>query len=986
MRRLLITTLLSIISIYSFALKGNLSGKVVDGKTGEELIGATVLVAETGQGIVTDLYGNYLLQLDPGTYTINVSYVSYVKQKINDVVIEAGNSQEINIALSSDIQLEEIVVQAAAIKDNDLALLKMQKKSLAIQDGISAAEIRKVGASDAAETMTFVTGAAIEGGKYIVMRGLGDRYSLVQMNGITMPSADPYRNSVSMDMIPAEMIENVTTVKTFLPDKPASFTGGLVDVTTKSIPSDYYLRVDVSTTFNTVSSFRNDFLGDDATTDRWLALDNGNRKRPYIFDLYPELLKKNMVDGTRSGAVLATNTEPPLPLNDTKFQVLNEAAKSGGNSFIPKQTNSYMDTGFKLATGNQYHLAGRPLGYNLAMNYKRGFDLRDNYQTGFYSVEGSSVLDSLVTDQNFRRHATTEEVEFGGLFGLSYQLSSNNEISLSMLYNKNAVTMADTASGYWRNTGRPNYQSQKISYIERTLWNNQLMGRHNIPAWNNATVEWAMGYIELTQDQPDFRGFGFTTSGSRYVMNTAEIGRLPSHFYRYLADKQINGQIDITLPVTKNKENIIKFGGSYSTKSREFSEYIYSQHREPVTPQPGVNDGWLSFASAAGNFERYFDESNYGYLGVYGENTVFKRQEFGFGILQNDASVVANNYTGNETFISGYLMGAYELGAVKLIGGARVETTNMETLSADTTRVPTGEIGDDGNPVTKSRNGYLNNVDVLPSLNAIWRINDKTNFRASVSQTLARPNMREISPFVSVGTPEDPQFVGNNKLERTLITNYDLRYEIYPKSGELLAVSAYYKNFINPIVLQNLPQASTPEIKPINTEEAKVYGVELEFRKSLEFISQGLENFRLGANMSLIYSRVGKDSIELAAINIEGIENWRPLQGQSPYIVNVIMNFYSPKLRWENTLTYNIFGPRLSFITDANTPDVYERPRNMLNFISSKRVGKHLRLGIKIKNILNVDFLQEFDHNKYSFIYEGYREGTSFEFNIGYSL
>ena len=354
--------------------------------------------------------------------------------------------------------------------------------------------------------------------------------------------------------------------------------------------------------------------------------------------------------------------------------------------------------------------------------------------------------------------------------------------------------------------------------------------------------------------------------------------------------------------------------------------------------------------------------------------------------MQNDASVLANNYTGNETFISGYLMGAYELGAVKLIGGARLETTDMQTISADTSRVPTGEMDLDGNPETTSRNGDLDNVDILPSLNAVWKINDKTNLRASVSRTLARPNMREISPFVSVGTPEDPQFVGNNKLKRTLITNYDLRYEIYPRPGELIAVSAYYKNFINPIVLQNLPQASTPEIKPINTDEANVYGLEFEFRKSLGFVTQGLENFKFGANLSLIYSKVSKDSIERVAINIEGIENWRPLQGQSPYIANVILNYYSPKLEWENTLTYTVFGPRLSFITEANTPDVYERPRNTLNFISTKKIGKHLNLGIKIKNILNVDFLHEFNHDKYNFIYEGYKEGTSFELSIGYSL
>jgi len=157
----------------------------------------------------------------------------------------------------------------------------------------------------------------------------------------------------------------------------------------------------------------------------------------------------------------------------------------------------------------------------------------------------------------------------------------------------------------------------------------------------------------------------------------------------------------------------------YFYSPRLFNEYIYGHHREPVTPQPGVNDDWLSFSSVAGDFGSYFDQSNYGYLGVYGENAVFKRQEFGFGILLHDASVLANNYSGSEEFISGYLMNAYKLGKVKLIGGARLETTNMKTISSDTTQVPTGEIDINGNPITKSRNGDLDNVDILPSLNII---------------------------------------------------------------------------------------------------------------------------------------------------------------------------------------------------------------------------------------------------------------------------
>ncbi|MCG8308616.1 MAG: outer membrane beta-barrel protein [Cytophagales bacterium] len=984
MRRLLIISLLSLVNFYAFSQKGKLTGKIVDEETGEELIGATVQIVETGGGAITDLYGNYLLQLDPGTYTLNISYVSYAAQKIEHVVVEAGNTKEINVTMSTDIQLEEIVIQAEAIMDNDVGLLKLQKKALAVQDGITSAEISRVGASDAAESMTYVTGAAIEGGKYMVMRGLGDRYSIVQMNGITMPSADPYRNSVSMDLIPASMIENVTTIKTFVPDKPASFTGGLVDVTTRSLPSDFYLNIDVSTTYNTVSSLRDDFLGDYGTDNRWLG--TGSRSKPDVFSQNQDLLSKNTADVTRQKAAQTTDGEPPSPANPREHAVLDEAAKSGKNSFLPKVQKSYIDTGIKLALGNQYTLAGNPLGFNMGLNYKRGFRNYDNMQTGFYSAISG---DSLLTEQEIDKWSYSEEVEYGGLLSLSYQFTSNNEITLSTLYNTSIVTEADTSSGFWRNTGRPNYQSQQISHVDRVLWNNQLVGRHVIPSWRDAKIEWSVGYIDLTMDQPDFRGFGFTTSGGNYVMNTSEIGRLPTHFYRNLKDSQVNGQIDFTIPFTENRENMIKFGGSYSSKDREFSENLYGHHREPATRQPGVNDSFISFNRAAGDLQSYFSVENYGLLnnGQTGINEINGEREYGYGILQSDASVLANNYTGNETFIAGYLMGAYEIGKVKLIAGARVETTNMETISADSTKIPTGENDPvTGLPIRRSRNGKIDEVDVLPSLSMIWKINEKTNFRLSGSQTIARPNMREISPFFSVGTPEDPQFLGNQDLKRTKITNLDIRYEIYPRPGELFAVSAYYKQFVDPIVIQNLPQASTPELKPINTEDANVYGVEIELRKSMDFLGEGLKNFRFGANFSYIYSRVSKDSIELAAINVPGIDDWRPLQGQSPYIINVIFNHISPKLNWENTLTYNVFGPRLSFVTEANTPDVYEKPRDMLNFISSKRFGEHVSVGLKIKNILNARFLQEFDNDQFNYLYEGYRVGTSFELSIGYSL
>ncbi len=962
-----------------WAVYGQLTGKVVDQETGEELIGATIIVKETGQGAVTDLNGYFRIPLNPGNYTIEISYVSYTPYKIENINLESGETVELNVQLAGDMELEEIVIQANAIKDNDVSMLKIQRKAPGIQDGISSMEIKRLGASSAAESMTYVTGAAVEDGKYIVMRGLGDRYTLSLINGMILPGADPYRNSMSMDMIPSEMIENITAIKTFLPDKPGNFTGGAVDITTKSLPARFYFSASLNTTFNTASSFNDHYLSDEASVNRALSTDDGKRKRPVIFDQYPYLLDKNQVDRTRSRAV--------LPGNGTERDILNDAARALPNSFVPAVRKNYMDYGAKLAMGNLLSLFGKPFGYNIAFNYSRKFINYENLSTGFYSPYDR---DSLITEQKLKRVRNTEIVALGGMLNLSWQVSPYNELNFISLYSRNAETLADTASGFWRNTSSDIYESMKISFVERALWNNTLTGNHIIPKLNNLRLDWAAGYMSLTQDQPDFRAFGFVINNGTYVMNTSEVGRLPAHFYRYLKDDQFNARIDVTIPVSQSHpDDIIKFGVNYSNKQRAFSEFLYGHHREPATYQPGVNDDYVSFTAASGDFGRYFSPANYGLVngGIPGENTLTGRLEYGFGTLISNQSVKANNYHGEEIISAAYVMGIYNIGrSVKLVAGVRAESTDINTVSADTSKIYSGKTGENGQPLMRSRNGAVVSMDFLPSVNAIWKAGKNSNLRLSFSRTISRPNMREVSPFVSVGTPEDPQFLGNPDIRRTLISNYDLRYEVFPEPGELIAVSLYYKNLKDPIVLQNLPQASTPEIKPVNTNRAKVMGAEFEFRKSLGFLTPDLKNFRLGFNLSLIYSRVDKDSLELVPIRGTGIKTWRPLQGQSPFILNLMLSHFSDALSWENTLTFNLYGARLSYITDPLTPDVYQQPIPMLNFISTKRFGNHIQVSFKAKNLLNSLFQQKYDTGKYNYIYESYRTGSLFELSLGMRL
>ena len=258
------------ISIFPAFSQGSVSGLIVDSTNGEELIGAAVYIPSLGTGAVTDIYGKYSIELAPGIYTIEVSYISYIKSTIADVEVVDGQNSTLNLSLEPDIgTLEEVVVTADQIRNDEVALLALQRKSLAVQDGISSQEIKRLGVSNAAESMKGVTGASIEDGKYVVMRGLGDRYSITQMNGITMPSADPYRNSTSMDLIPSDMIDNIVTAKTFTADQPGNFTGGKVDITTKSLPDAFYMNVGVTTSYNTQSSLINGFC------NRWCRWGDG---------------------------------------------------------------------------------------------------------------------------------------------------------------------------------------------------------------------------------------------------------------------------------------------------------------------------------------------------------------------------------------------------------------------------------------------------------------------------------------------------------------------------------------------------------------------------------------------------------------------------------------------------------------------------------------------------------------------------------------
>lgn len=965
--------LLMMIGGHVFGQQGAITGNISDENNGEELIGVTVVIEGTTKGAVSDVFGNYRINTDAGTYNLIFSYVSYATRKVEGVVVEEGKTTTINMTLAEDVQqLEEIVVTAEAINNNEIALLKLQKKALAVQDGISSSEMQRIGVTNSAESMRQVTGASVEGGKYVVMRGLGDRYSLTQMNGITMPSTDPYRNASSMDLIPSSMVDNIVTTKSFTPDQPGNFTGGNVNVETKSLPDQFYLTFGVGLTYNTNSSFQNQFITDPVSGSAdVLGYDNGTRARPSYWSDPANF-------NTLSDPSIYIRVRNVNEANDAERALFNDAAKQISPEMIPTFKRSTLDNRYAIGLGNRKELSnGGILGYNVGVRMSRNWDYFDNYQVGIYEYSTDANATDLNTNLDIRGPFSEETTNIGSLASVAYQYNTNNEISADYFYNHDGTKTASSLAGKWPGaiSGTHDFFSRSIAFTERELHNVQLRGTHQLNELNASTMDWVVGYVNSSQYEPDVRIFANDRNTTGYNLNKAEYD-LPFHFWRNLQDHQVNAKIDFTTAIGSENVHRLKYGLWFSGKDRTFNETRIQLANIGAIE---ADDQYTSFREANGDYPAFFNpNTNMGILGTPGTGHD-GRNEYVLGNYYLDVSKPDNRYTGNEFIGAGYTMTVLELGKDwRSIIGARLEATNFRVQSAN----PNNEIGE------------IKKIDVLPSATFIKAVNDNTNLRFAGSRTIARPNMRELAPFSSVDLIGGYFFVGNPNLKRTLIDNIDMRYEVYPGAGELIAASIFFKNFHDPIVRVLNPVASGGQVSFENTQNAILGGLELEYRKNLG------EHFKTGINFTYTHSEVKLTSRELAAREavLAGtgiqVETTRPFQAQSPYIVNFILTYANPDAAFESTIFLNAFGRRLSDNGFGSAPDVYEIygtnpyeiPTPTINWTFSKAFGERFETTLRFLNILNpIQVRNQFFNGTY-YNTQAIKEGMGIMVGVTYNV
>ncbi|ACF14194.1 TonB-dependent receptor [Chloroherpeton thalassium ATCC 35110] len=903
-----------------FAQTGKVSGRVIDKESAEELIGASVSIVGTTKGALTDLDGSYTIAVAPGKYDLRVSYIGYQVKLVKGVDVKAGEVAKQDILMEiEDVQADEIVVEAELSTATEGALLTERKKSLAVSDGISAEFIKKTPDSDAGDAIKRTTGVSVMGGKYVFVRGLGERYSNTQLNGVNIPSPEPEKRVVPMDIIPASLIENIITIKTFLPDQPGTFAGGLVRIKTKEFPDEFQLNFSASGGFNSNAHF-NDIWGYDGGSLDFLGIDDGTRELPNYGDIS----------------------------NYSKTQLGNFLSSFDNNTYLPKESRYFPNQSYSVSVADQINVGELPVGFITNLTYSSSAEYKDQYS--FFPSPNEGEF-----DYEWNSQVATYNVNWGGVLNFSTKLNNDNKLGLKTTYNRTAEDEALYSTGIkYYESPTTTLRNTRLRYVERQMWSTQLSGNHYLSWLAKSELEWKAQYASAKRYEPDNKETQFS-----YDEDTQEYTFYPDNqrngrYFSDLDDNEYDFLADISVPFKQwdGFKSKFKFGGLYTSKDREFWA-----RRFKFTQIIDMGDG----ISPEDLFTAYNVAE--GYVGLI------------------ETTQPTDSYSADEKVAAGYGMVELPLTRdLRFVGGVRVEKNEMTVKSY--------KDKDKTIPI----NGGFDETNVLPSLNLIYELNDQMNVRSAFSQTIANPELRELAPFKfdSYRT----SMVGNPYLEQTTIQNYDLRWEWFPGFGELIAVSLFYKNIDKPLEVVALAGFGTsPEETVNNGKTATNYGVEFEFRKSLNFITPTLENFSVSTNITFVHSEITQGDSLYRYSTSSGLESFpvatslrgtRKMQGQSPYVINVNLSYNNTDYGFSGMLLYNIVGERI-YRLNGNPNLNYnfiEKPRNQLDLSLSKTLNTNFKVKLNIKNILNDRYLIMFGDD----VAERYKTGTTYSFSLSYAL
>jgi TonB-dependent receptor len=907
MKKLFLLLALISTSIYSYSQK--VSGTVSDSSNGESLIGAMVLVKGESRGATVQLDGTFLIDnLTKDNYDLEVRYIGYKTQTIS---IKPVEDTLLNIQLTPSVQeITTVTVTARTNKETTTELVKLQSNSAVVMDGTNAETFKKTPDNKASDVFKRISGASVQDNKFVVIRGLSDRYNFALINGSPLPSSESDRKAFSFDIFPSNMLDNLTVMKSGSPDLPGEFSGGVININTTEPKDKNYHNLQLSLGYNTITTFRNFSTYQGGNLD-FLGLGSKDRGLP--------------------GDIPRTQD----------FSSLNKTEKAGLASLM--STTWSTQTRMALPTGNLQYSIGKSykkLSFSFAYNYQNVTNMNNLVRRDFEEQSTEVVQKMELRDSVF-----TQTILNSAMVNFFYKIDKNNTIYFKSLYSISSEDKVNIRSGVREldNDPRQWEKSTNFWYTQNNLLTNQLYGKHEI---KKSKLNWNIGYSNVNRDIPNLRRIVYRKQSllendttQQYVAVIQQNGTIPTAagnmFWSKSKENIVSANYDYSLPINFGKiENNIKVGGWHQFRSRDF------QSR---------NLGFSQYKPNGSSFDSQ--------LLLLGPDEIFSQQNMGLlsngqgGFKLEESTKVNDSYSASSFLNAGFLMTDTKIGKLRIVGGLRVESYNQKFNYIEF-----------GSNLEKRIDTTV--VDLLPSVNLIYSLNDKMKIRGSYYRTVSRPEFRELAPFNFYNFVLDNITSGNPNLKRATIDNFDVRWEMYPGKGQIISISGFYKSFENPIELINRTGTSgAPELYFTNVNKVTNIGGEIEFRFNLGTFTKVenklLDNLTVYSNASIIKSVVDMS-------HFVGSGDDRPLQGQSPYIINSGIFYTTPKKDLTATISYNVIGQRIYIVGNVQEPSVWENGRNVIDLQVSKKIGEKIELKLNVKDLLSQDlvYFQDLNGNK----------------------
>ena len=912
---------------------GTLKGTVEDTKTHEPIIGGTVRLDGTELGTQTDVTGHFELSKVPaGEYTVIISSVGYKSASLPKVQVAKGQETVVRPTIESDSKaLDEVVVRGVRRTNTEISVINEMRQATVVVSGVSSEQIVKTQDRDAAEVVRRIPGVTIVDNRFIQVRGLSDRYNTVWLNDVTAPSSETDRKSFSFDVVPSSLIDRVLVFKDPSPELPGDFAGGLVKVYLRKPTLNERLL-----TVNYSGGFR------DGTTNKTFFTDKTQAGDAFGFGA----TKRDLPNGM-----------PPLSSAYQQYE-RDFYAKQLPNSFPIYKMMAMPDMRFNASYMDQFSIKGLTIGSISSLNYTNTFT-HFQIDRALFNTNGERT-DKFVDDQS------TNNVRLGAIQNFNLVLDNGDKLEFRNLFNQQSRNQVVTRQGF-DNLNVLNRTSYLLGYQGRTTYTGQLAGTHTLKE-DKTTLDWVAGYGYSARNEPDLRRVSYQSMPS-----PAETGKT----------------IETVLTPGAGQVDVNNAGRLYQ-KLHEYSYTVAANLKHKVKV------GEREVEIAAGTYLEYkkrdFRARAFGYSLNSGAEQALTHENV--GNIFNPANIAGGGFRLDEDINSTYQYNATnELEAaylsfnipvttqLKLVTGARYER-NVQHINT----------GLNGTPV--SLNVPTNFV--LPSANLSYTFNAKNLLRASYGRSLNRPEFRESAPFYYYDFDFNVLNYGSLYLKPTeplkvaTIDNFDLRYELYPSAGELVHIGAFYKHFTNPI--ENVAVlTSNLAYTFANAPSAYAYGVELDAKKSLNFLddafnTRGFKNLSVVANASLIRSQVTLGD------NIVAWNKTRALQGQSPYVINGGLYFNTPDNAWQVTALYNVFGPRILFAGSDQYPDVVELPRHTVDLSLTKTINPRLSLNAGIQDLFNqrVNLVQDYNrdgkYNTDDASLTSYQRGTYYTLGLRFTM